>query len=288
MLFIDGGEGCVELFAHRLWHHGRIAEGHLQALVPQHPSDGLEAHPVLAPLNGERVTELMARVPGNTGLRADGGDEVVEAVGAHRTALPGEAVITGLLGALVPEERLRAADAHPGVDALNQSWLDRHHAIVVELAHRDVQPVGDRHRLGVLGGHNAAGVQAAEFASPQSRREQHAEDCSYPLVGQGHAERCGPVGCELLGGGDQAMPVAIRNEAGQLLIRGRTIAAQEERRPGRSGYSSTSIISKKVLMQERHRTWWARESGCPSRLPACTQVAGVPYSPTVLFATICL
>src|SRR5438270_8655324 len=90
VLRVDRREGGIELPPDRLGHDGGVAEGHLEVFVPEHLADRLQAHPILAPLDGQGVAELVTGVSRDASRAAEISDEVIQGMLAEPPALPGE------------------------------------------------------------------------------------------------------------------------------------------------------------------------------------------------------
>ena len=147
-------------------------------IMSEHAADGLNLHPVLPPLNGERVSKLMAGGSWHIGDTADPSDQVIQRIYPWAATSPCEEEVPHLFRAFVPQQRLWPTAAHPGVKRFDQSWTHRDHAIVVQLSHRYTEPVRGRPGRGVLCGDDATGVESAQFTSSQPALQQYRENCS--------------------------------------------------------------------------------------------------------------
>jgi hypothetical protein len=178
MFVIDCGEGLVELAAERIGHHGGITHGHFEALVAEHPADRFNLHPVLPPLNGQRVSKLMAGGSWYTSDAADPSDQVIQRIDPWAATSPCEEEVPHLFRAFIMQQRLWPAAKHPGVKRFDQSGTHGDHAIVVQLAYRYTEPVCGSPGCGVLCGDDATRVESAQFTSSQATLQQYGENRS--------------------------------------------------------------------------------------------------------------
>jgi hypothetical protein len=132
-----------------------VVQGHVQAAVPEHRRDGLQAHPAVDGLGGQRVPQLAGVDAGQPGG------------GAGLAVVAGHGVPAGRL-AVLPRQQQRVGRAgitgSVVIDQGGQVRVQRQVAVLAELADRDVQP-----RPGADLHHISIGCRPVRDASRDSR-----------------------------------------------------------------------------------------------------------------------
>ena len=148
--------------------------------------DRFEAHAAVDGLGGERVAQLVGMDGADTGSLRDRGDVAVDGAPVERLAVVAFDEPTG------PR---RWTHGEPVVDQLDEHRVQRHVAVVVELADGDAQPVG------VADADHGVGLERGELAGAHAGAGEELDHEPPPGVRiggeRGHELRCGGVVEEL-------------------------------------------------------------------------------------------